>query len=204
MAETPLMLPLSGIRVIWCDGASAVEIQGDMSDVTVEPTVHTYPVESGESVDNFPIGVGYIVTCQTGYTSDLLIALSGSSEAATLVVLDLASGANWVIPAHLANAITAGAPATVNPGELITSELILRQRRGQRAHIGRQASAISNPADSGVVPAGSRVYAAVTAAGTIDGVQRAAGFHDLGAARVQGASTAAGYLVVASPAEIED
>lgn len=203
MPPTSPHLPLSGIRVVWCDGASAVEIQGDMSDVNVEPTVSTYAVESGSAVDNHPVAVGYQVSCREGYTSDLLIALDAGSEAGTLVVCDVTSGINWIIPAHVADDLTEGARASITPGQLILSALRFRQRRGQAAYAGHTAKPLTNPVDSGAPPAGSRVYAAVTAAGTIAGNQLAAGFHDLGAGRVQGATTARGYLLVASLVEVQ-
>ena len=205
MTATPRMLPLSGIRVIWCDaGATPAEIHPDMSDVNVEPTVTTYDVESGSAVDMTPVAVGYQVTCREGYTSDLLIAIDADSEDGTIVVLDLGSGVNWVIPAHLADDVTAGARATITPGQLILTELMFRQRRGRVAYVGTFAEALGGNIDTGAVPAGSRVHGIVTAAGTVGGTQRAAGLHDLGTNRVQGASTASGYLTVGRAAEVED
>ena len=174
-----------------------------MSDVNVEPTVTTYDVESGSAVDMTPVAVGYQVTCRDGYTSDLLIAINANSEDGTIVVLDLGSGVNWVIPSHLADDVTAGARATITPGQLVLTELMFRQRRGRVAYVGTVAEALGGNVNV-AVPAGSRAHAIVTAAGTVGGTQLAVGLHDLGTNLVSGSSTASGYLTVGRAAVVED
>ena len=204
MPDTAKMSPLSGVKVVWCDGAYAAEVQADMSDIAVEPTVTTYPVESGDAVDMHPVAVGYRVACKEGYTSDLLLTIDGDSEAGTVVVLDLTTGVNWVIPAHLSDGLTEGSRAALTPATLVLSELSFRQRRGQLAYAGIVAQRITDAVDTGAVAAPARTFAAVIVAGTVGGTQRAVGLHDLGATQVQGASSAIGYVVVASPVEVED
>ena len=187
------LLDISDVRIVYGDGSRAVDIVTDvnaLADITLTGTGVDDTISAVGANDDevLPQTYGERLVA-SGFLGDKLIECDAVDRATSSVALILeATGMGLVIPARLRDPVNRGAATTAGLQRTIRTSLAWAQRIG--TSVG-EISGVTRLADGNVDrPAGTTVWAVLTAAGTIAGAAQGAGIRKIALAGSAGDSVA--------------